>query len=260
MSRELSACVCILGRGVETSKSAGRSKEDGIGERLHLCLWPCPVLDSSAEVHLEKSPCDANAHAHICPHAKQQDTHTHSETHINNRPSRLHVLKVISEVRVAGVCSALRTVSRPSWTDPRFTNERPEQMRSSESLWKRTNNLSTEEKYEELMKDLLTLCPVFSQLAGLFSHSTVLSVGKGVGDKCNEGVGRKGTWVVFAQSDSVGWGLIKAFVDYWLEQICEEQGPMCESMFEVREALAWLTEVSQSCSALVSTCSFHCNV
>lgn len=31
------------------------------------------------------------------------------------------------------------------------------------------------------------------------------------------GVGREGTWVVFAQSDSVDQELIKAFVDYWSE-------------------------------------------
>lgn len=48
-------------------------------------------------------------------------------------------------------------------------------------------------------KDLLRLCPFSSWSVGFFGHGRVLSEGEGAW----WGVGREGTWVVFARNDSV---------------------------------------------------------
>lgn len=76
---------------------------------------------------------------------------------------------------------------------------------------------------KNLTTDLLWLYPFFSRLVRFFSRGTILSDGRlgGLGGQAWWGVGREGTWVVFVQNDSVDQGLIKTFVDYWLEQICE---------------------------------------
>lgn len=73
-----------------------------------------PVLDSLFEEHLENSACDDNVHEQ-----KTRRTLTRPHADANTRVciqtglSRLRVFKAISRVRVAGVCSALRPISRP---------------------------------------------------------------------------------------------------------------------------------------------------
>lgn len=54
-----------------------------------------------------------------------------------------------------------------------------------------------------------------------WSDSSAVAQSYRMGGQAWWGVGREGTWVVFVQNDSMDQGLIKTFVDYWLEQICE---------------------------------------
>lgn len=59
-------------------------------------------------------------------HTPHSEMHAHTNTHacacMHSSPSRLHVFKAISEVRVAGVCTALGPVSRTQWSHKRRVN------------------------------------------------------------------------------------------------------------------------------------------